>query len=169
MNDPRPLQTVEELYGTWKLVSWKRRLVDTGETVEAFGKVPRGLLHYGRDGHVFWVMTKENRAMPRELTQLNDAKRARLYDTMVAYAGTFSFDGNAATHRVEISWNETWTGTVQVRHLRFEGNRLIMATDPQPGIDGRRSSSVFVWERPASAAGSPKDEFASARCGNPSA
>jgi lipocalin-like protein len=149
MNEPRPIETIEELYGTWKLVSWTRRLVDSGETVEAFGKQPRGLLHYGRDGHVSWVMTKENRAMPRALTELNDAERAELYDTMVAYAGTFTFDGNAATHRVQISWNEVWTGTAQVRNLRFEGRRLIMTTNPQSGIDGRLSSSVFVWQRPA--------------------
>jgi hypothetical protein len=151
MNDTRPVAGIEELYGTWKLVSWTRRLLDTAETVEAFGRQPRGLLHYGRDGHVFWVMTKENRARPRDLTALSEADRAGLYDSMVAYAGTFTFDGSAATHRVEASWNEVWTGTAQVRNLRFEGQRLIMTTNPQPGVDGRPSSSVFVWERRAPA------------------
>ena len=29
----RPAERVEELYGTWTLVSWTRRLLDTGETV----------------------------------------------------------------------------------------------------------------------------------------
>jgi hypothetical protein len=149
MSETRPVGNVEELYGTWKLISWTRRLLDTGETVEAFGKMPRGLLHYGRDGHVFWVMTEENRARPRDLTKLSDSERAELYNTMVAYAGTFAFDGNAATHHVEVSWNEVWTGTAQVRNLRFEGKRLIMTTNPQSGVDGRRSSSVFVWERPS--------------------
>lgn len=139
-----------DLYGTWSLISWKRRLLDSGKTVEPFGKAPRGLLHYGREGHVFWVMTKEKRATPRDLTKLSDAGRAELYNTMVAYAGTFTFDGTAATHRVEISWNEGWTGTAQVRCLRFEGKRLVMTTNPQPGVDGRRSSSVFVWERRSS-------------------
>lgn len=148
MSETRPVGSVEELYGTWKLISWTRRLLDTGETIEAFGKRPRGLLHYGRDGHVFWVMTKENRARPRDLTKLSDPERAELYNTMVAYAGAFTFDGNAATHRVEVSWNEVWTGSAQVRNLRFEGKRLIMTTNPQAGVDGRRSSSVFVWERP---------------------
>ena len=145
MSQDRPVGSVEELYGTWRLISWTRRLLDTGETVEAFGKVPRGLLHYGRDGHVFWVMTKENRARPRDPTQLGDPERAELYDTMVAYAGTFTCDGNAATHHVEVSWHEVWTGTAQTRNLRFEGKRLIMTTKPHSCVDGRRSSSVFVW------------------------
>jgi hypothetical protein len=43
----RPVERGEELYGTWTLVSWTRRLLDTGETVEAFGKAPRGFLSYG--------------------------------------------------------------------------------------------------------------------------
>ena len=149
MSESRPVGSVEELYGSWSLISWTRRLLDTGETVEAFGRAPRALLHYGRDGRVFWVMPKANRAKPSDLTKLGDSERAELYNTLVAYAGTFTFDGNAATHHVEISWNEAWTGTAQVRNLRFEGNRLIMTTNPQPGVDGRRSSSVFVWERPS--------------------
>ena len=153
MDDSRPVQSVEELYGTWELVSWTRRLMDAGETTEAFGKAPRGLLHYGRDSRVFWIMTKENRVLPRALKELNEADRAGLYDTMVAYAGTFTFDGNAATHRVEVSWNQAWTDTAQIRKLRFEGEKLIMTTNPQEGIDGRRSSSVFVWRRPAAASG----------------
>jgi hypothetical protein len=149
MSEARSVGSVEELYGTWKLISWTRRLLDTGETVAAFGKAPRGLLHYGRDGHVFWVMTKENRAKPRDLTALSDAERGELYNTLVAYAGTFTFDGDAATHHVEVSWNEVWSGTAQVRHLRFEGQRLVMTTNPQSGVDGRPSSSTFVWERPS--------------------
>ena len=147
MSEARPVESVEQLYGTWKLVSWTRRLLDTGESVEAFGKMPCGFLHYGRDGRMSWVMTKEKRAKPRDLTKLSDTERAELYNSMVAYAGTFTFDGKAATHHVEVSWNEVWTGTAQVRNLRFEGKRLVMSTNPQAGVDGRRSSSVFVWER----------------------
>jgi len=139
--------TLEELFGTWRLVSWKRELLDTGETVEAFGKAPRGFLNYGRDGHVFFIMAKETRETPADLARLTDHERTELYNTMVAYAGTFAFDGKTATHHVEISWNEIWTGTAQIRHLKFEGPRLIMSTDPQRGFDGKRVVGVFTWEK----------------------
>jgi hypothetical protein len=142
-----PVETPEQLYGTWRLVRWKRELLDTGETVEAFGKSPRGFLSYGRDGRVFFIMAKENRAKPADLAKLTDQERTELYNSMVAYAGTFSFDGDTATHNVEVSWNELWTGTAQIRHLAFEGQRLIMRTDPQPGFDGKRVVGVFTWER----------------------
>ena len=96
----------DDLYGTWKLVSWRRQLLDTGETVEAFGKAPRGFLSYGRDGRVFFIMTKEARAKPEDLTTLTDPERAELYNTMIAYSGTSTFDGKAAIHNVDVSWNE---------------------------------------------------------------
>ena len=35
----------DELYGTWKLVSWKRTIVSTGETSDVFGKEPSGYQH----------------------------------------------------------------------------------------------------------------------------
>ena len=138
---------LEELFGTWRLVSWKRELLDTGETVETFGKAPRGFLNYGHDGRVFFIMAKETRAKPEDLARLTDHERAELYNTMVAYAGRFTFDGNTATHHVEISLNEIWTGTAQIRHLKFEGRRLIMSTVPQRGFDGKRVVGVFTWEK----------------------
>lgn len=147
MNAAEPIGTLDQLYGTWRLISWTRQLLDTGETVEAFGKAPRGFLNYGRDGRVFFIMAKENRAKPADLAKLTDEERAELYNTMVAYAGSFTFDGKAATHNVEISWNEAWTGTAQVRHLKFEGRRLVMSTNPQLGVDGKRVVGVFTWEK----------------------
>jgi hypothetical protein len=37
-------------------------------------------VHYGRDGHEIWVMTKESRASPRDLIRLGDPERAKLYN-----------------------------------------------------------------------------------------
>ena len=70
--------SIESLYGTWRLVSWKRRLLDSGETLEAFGSAPRGFLSYGSDGRMFWIMTKEGRARPDDLEALTEAQRQRL-------------------------------------------------------------------------------------------
>src|SRR5689334_18631913 len=36
----------EQLYGTWKLTSMQRRIVDTGQILDAFGPEPRGFLTY---------------------------------------------------------------------------------------------------------------------------
>jgi hypothetical protein len=142
-----PAERVEELYGTWTLVSWTRRLLDTGETVEAFGKAPRGFLSYGRDGRVFFIMTKENRARPDDLTRLTDAERAELYNTMVAYAGTFTFDGTVATCHVDVSWNEAWTGTAQVRGGRqAQPERLRLGEAARADhLNPRRAERGSAW------------------------
>ena len=93
MSGRRPPVGVEELYGTWRLISWTRNLLDTGETLKPFGDAPIGFLSYGWDGRVFFVMTKQGRTRPDDLTRLTDAERAVLYSTIVADGGTFTFDG----------------------------------------------------------------------------
>jgi len=61
---------------------------------------------------------------------------------------TFSFDGQIVTHHVDISWNENWTGTNQIRHVRLEGRRLYITTNPQPSpIDGKMTIGTLTWER----------------------
>lgn len=36
------------------------------------------------------------------------------------------------THHVDISWNQVWTGTDQVRDVKFEGRKLILSTSSPP-------------------------------------
>lgn len=49
-------------------------------------------------------MTKENRARPADLSKLTEKERAELYNTLVAYTGTFTFDGKTAIHNVDVAW-----------------------------------------------------------------
>ena len=137
---------VEQLYGTWRLVSNIREVVGTGERANIFGEAPRGLLTYGRDGRMSAIVVGENRPKPMDLAKLTDHERAELFKTMVAYAGTFSVEGDRIVHNVDISWNENWTGTAQVRHFRVEGRRVIIRGD-QIGPDGRHVIAVLTWEK----------------------
>ena len=139
---------VEELYGTWRLVSWTRELVDTGERSDMLGKAPHGFLAYGRDGRMMGMIVRENRPKPADLAKLTDPERAELFKSMIAYGGTFKVEGSRVVHNVDISWNENWTGTAQVRNFRIEGRRLTISTEPQlSGIDGKRNIAVLVWEK----------------------
>ena len=49
------------------------------------------------------------------------------------------------THHVDISWNQSFTGGMQKRQFRLEGDRLVLSTpqshDP---IDGKMSSSKLL-------------------------
>ena len=137
---------VEQLYGTWRLVSNVREVVGTGERANIFGEGPHGFLTYGRDGRMSAIVVGENRPKPMDLAKLTDQERADLFKTMVAYAGTFTVEGDRVVHHVDISWNENWTGTAQARQFRIEGRRLVIRGE-QIGVDGRQIIAVLTWEK----------------------
>ena len=79
---------------------------------------------------------------------MTDQERIELFKTMVAYGGTYTYNGKTITHQVDISWNENWTGTSQVRNVKFEGRRLILTTNPGPNaIDGKIGIQILTWEK----------------------
>jgi hypothetical protein len=138
----------ERLYGTWRLVSDVRQDVETGAKTDNFGKHPQGFLSYARDGRMSAIEVAETRPKPMDLAKLGDAERVALFKTLLAYAGTFSFDGKVVTHHVDVSWNNNWTGTDQVRNARLEGRMLYITTNVQPStIDGKPSIGILTWEK----------------------
>jgi hypothetical protein len=94
------------------------------------------------------IVVADGRPKPADLAKLSDSDRAALFRTMISYGGTFSFDGKVVTHHVDISWNENWTGTDQVRNVRLDGRRLHITTNPQPSpIDGKLTIGILTWEK----------------------
>ena len=59
-----------------------------------------------------------------------------------------TIDGNVVTHHVDISWNESWTGTQQIRIATFKGDRVELSTKPTPDpVSGRMSVRTITWEK----------------------
>ena len=138
----------EDLYGTWRLISYTQEVLATGEKIDIFGKAPCGFLSYSRDGRMYAILVKAERPKPTDLAKLTDKERVELFKTVIAYAGTFTFDGKTVTHHVDISWNENWTGTAQIRNVRLEGGKLYISTNPMPRPeDGKLVIGVVVWEK----------------------
>jgi hypothetical protein len=139
---------LEALCGTWRLLSWIREVVGTGERSDIFGAAPHGYLTYTRDGRMSSIVVKANRHKPTDVAELTDTERAGLFTSMVAMAGTFTVDGSRIIHTIDISWNEAWTGTAQVRHFVIDGTRLTIRTEPaRSPIDGRPSVATLTWEK----------------------
>ena len=138
----------EQFYGTWRLVSYKRTVLATGETTDIFGKAPHGFISYGRDGRMVVLMVSDKRPKPPDLAKVTDQERVELFQTAIAYGGTYTYDGKTVTHHIDISLNGNWTGTDQVREVKFDGNRLILATHPAPSpVDGKVQTAVLTWEQ----------------------
>ena len=138
----------QQLYGTWRLVSFTRTVVDTGETSDVFGKSPHGFINFGRDGRVLVLIVSDKRPKIPDLAKLTDQERAELFKTTIAFGGKYTFDGKTLKVRVDISWNDNWTGIEQVRLLKFDGEKLIESTIPAPSVvDGRLVTGALTWER----------------------
>ena len=136
----------EELAGTYKLISSTRTLLDTGQ-VETFAQ-EQGFITYDKDGRMLVLIVRGDRPKPDGIEKITDQQRADLFRSVIAYGGTYRFDGKTMEHHIDISWNEVWTGTTQFRDVKKDGNRLIYTTRPAPNSrDGRMGITTLVWEK----------------------
>jgi Lipocalin-like domain len=98
---------------SWKMTSWVTRDVMTGERGDALGQNPRGMVMYTPERVVF-LITKGNRKRPERLPP-SDEEKIPLFDTLFAYSGSYTVESDRIIHHVDLSWNEAWNVTDQVR------------------------------------------------------
>jgi Lipocalin-like domain len=116
-----------DIVGTWRLQSWIEEETESKIVHQAFGEHPLGLITFTADGHVAVIFSDPTRK-PSASPKATDAEATELYRTMVAYAGTYSVDGDKLTNKVEVSWNQAWNGTSQVRTFELKDDRLTVRT-----------------------------------------
>jgi hypothetical protein len=136
-----------KLIGIWKLVSFDAELQDTGELNPILGNNPKGYLIYTPEGRTMTVFTGEGRKAPK-----TDEERAAAWSSMYAYSGLYRIEGDKVIVKIDVSWNEAWTVSEQVRFLKLEGDRLkiisawIPSTNPRFHL-GRMVRAILTWER----------------------
>src|SRR5262249_53954210 len=111
--------TRARLIGTWRLVAVVNEDVATGKKTDYFGPNPEGYINCGPDGRMIVINARSDRKKPKGASPTAE-EAADLFKSVLAYAGTYSIAGNEVTHHVDISWNESWTGTHQSRLAKFE-------------------------------------------------
>jgi hypothetical protein len=135
-----------DLYGTYRLVSTVTQMVDTGQIQTETNE--SGFITYGSDGRMSVLIIRGNRPKPESLAKMTDQQRADLFRTMVAYAGTYKFDGETVEHHIDISANEISTGTINRRMVKREGDRITLTTPPSPRVmDGKMTIMSLVFEK----------------------
>jgi hypothetical protein len=134
------------IVGTWKFQSFVREVIATGERQSEFGERPSGYISYQPDGRMFAMLVGDNRAKPAGAVP-TDEEKVKLFGTLIAYSGTFVVEGDKITHKIDVSWNQTWTGGDQIRFYKVEGNTLTITTainkNPRDGREGR-AIAVFT-------------------------
>ena len=79
---------------------------------------------------------------------LADADKVNLFDSMLAYAGRYTLDHEKVVHHVDISWNQMWTGTDQVRFYKLDAGILILKSTPaKDPYTGQETVHTVTWER----------------------
>jgi hypothetical protein len=135
----------DELAGTYKLIGTTRTILETGE---ATATNHSGFIMYGCDGRMLVLILTGDRPKPASIDKITDQERVELFRSMLAYGGTYKFDGKTIEHHIDISSNEVWTGITQIRDVKREGGRLILITRPAPDpFNGKMVSATLVWEK----------------------
>ena len=135
------------LLGTWKLKSFVREDVATGERRPALGDHPEGYLGYAPDGRMYALFVAGGRVAPAG-DQLTDAERVQLHKSMLAYAGTYTIAGDKVVHHIDIAWNNARLGSDQVRFFKLDGDRLTLTTERNKSpIDGSEGFGVLEFEQ----------------------
>lgn len=134
----------QPLVGLWKLQTYDVEFQDTGERKTSFGANPNGFIIFTPEGRMMAVLTAEGRKVPK-----TDADRAAAFRSMYAYSGIYRLEDNRWVTKVDISWNEAWIGTDQVRFYRLKGDTLTV-TSPWGASstpDGRVVRGILTWTK----------------------
>ena len=145
----RANDVTDRLHGTWKLVSAVREEIPSGATTRSVrGEAARRALNYSPEGRIIALIAHGDRRSGRERA-CNTGRGGGFVPQHAEYGGPITrLAGDVVTHRVDISWNEAFTGGEQKRHFTLDGNRLTLSTPQSPDpIHGRMSVRRMTWEK----------------------
>ncbi|MCX7311741.1 MAG: lipocalin-like domain-containing protein [Hyphomicrobiales bacterium] len=134
----------QQIIGVWKLVSVMYEDQATKEMTPIMGAQPRGFQIATPDGRWLALATPSGRTAPA-----TDEERAQAFRTMIGYSGRYRVEGATITTKVDVAWNESWVGGEQVRHIRFEADKLFIESPPMPhpNMYGKTVRVIVVWQR----------------------
>jgi lipocalin-like protein len=144
-----PSTVPDVLFGTWKQLSGTYVDLATGEERAGLSKAPNGYIHFARDGRMFNITVDSARQKPTG-PRPTAAEAEALFRTLIAYTGTFLVDGDQVYFDLDVSWNESWTGTRQVRTFELAGDRLMISAQIINPMTGRPARHRLTFEKVAS-------------------
>ena len=115
------------LIGTWQVVSFEAVSPSTGEHEPARGDHPSGYTIFTPEGRMSVLITNEGRKAPS-----TNQDRADLFQSMVAYTGTYRVEGNRWFTKVDVAANPALIGTEQGRSFQLTSDQLQESTDVMP-------------------------------------
>jgi hypothetical protein len=133
-----------ELLGTWSLVSFELEMPD-GTVHHPYGEAVEGYLVYSNEGIMSAAFMSSERAAGGEQDLAAEGTTGN-YDAFMAYSGPFRIEGDRVAHDVEVSSMGAWTGTVQERWFKIDGDVLSLLTAPL-SVGDEAPVGRLVWNR----------------------
>jgi hypothetical protein len=137
-----------DFIGTWRLLDYSF-IHDDGVIEKPWGTDVRGYLLYSAEGYMSGNLSPARRrrgVIERSGDNIDPSGRPRRTRRYIAYTGRYTVEGDTVTHHVEASLFPHWVGRPEVRHYKFEANRLTLRTDPLK--HGRHTMvAQLIWER----------------------
>jgi hypothetical protein len=135
------------LVGTWKLKSFVREDVASGERKPALGEHPEGYLGLrARWAHVCAIRRRRPRGSRRRPAYGCGARATA--QVRVAYGGTYTIASDKVIHHIDIAWNNARFGSDQVRFFNLDGEKLTLTTERNKSpIDGSEGFGVLEFEQ----------------------
>lgn len=141
---------VNSFVGVWKLISCDA-IRRNGSVLPIYGKNPVGRLYYDTAGNMSVHIMKAGRPKFKDETKFRatPSEMRAAYESYEAYFSTYQVDEEHCiiNHTVIGGLFPNWTSSLQARHYEFEGNRLILSTDPIGYVSKEKTVVTLVWER----------------------
>jgi hypothetical protein len=132
------------LVGLWKLTGNTTKIVATGAMERQAGEHPSGYQLFTKGGHMMFFQAAENRKPPAGKVA-SDAERVALFNTLVAYAGTYKLDGSKMLIHFEA--NSVPGIPDRAYAMEISGNKLTLTADPFVSNLGQQIVSIRTFER----------------------
>ena len=131
--DINGMSIADRIVGTWQLVEYSTSS-DSGDVDYPLGPEARGLIIYSADGYMSAQIMRSGRAeyRSRNVHSGETNERAEAAGGYLAYSGPYHVDedNSAVWHEMAVSLYPNWLGENQKRNVRFDGDRLILSSDP---------------------------------------
>ena len=132
--------------GVWTVRSLETKEVVAGKAVRPLGHVT-GTFIFTRSGRFSGMVYSVDRKAPAT-ANATEIERVALFNSMVAYSGTYQVVGNRLALTIENSHIQSWNGTERSFTVEIQGGRLTGRSSPlKAATTGLEVFAEFVWER----------------------
>ena len=138
-----------DLVGAWKLVRWEIAYSDDRPISLPFGDDAEGMIMYTPNGYMSASLhpAKRGPVSTQYVLQAPAEEKAELFTSFMFYGGPYRIEGEDVIHSVEHALNPDLVGAEQLRHVKFDGDCLILTGEEKIAATGLSRFHTVRWQK----------------------